>query len=421
MSSNKPITFESRIQELETKKEQYQKKCELVSEILISDLIIDSQKVRDFLSENIINIDDKIREYRIKQAKNSELVQETKNQKFRPIWFDESRDPVFQLALKKWDNETIQKLRSRTLTVDAYMNYLSDEELKILWNWDINLLNEQLRNEELSDWNNNIEKKTEEKQQEKINTNVVFESPKAIWNDNLWDIPLKWAPLEKQKNALKSVIDNFTKNGLIIDKTLDKFKTNQIKFWENDLTIYEWLRHSVSMWQIGFLSTCYSDLSANEKKWWESKNYINFDADCEINVPWVYDILYLSCLDNPKWELGYFQLTITSEIYSKEDYDQIKNFINKYPSIKKSIISKYYWYLKQNLALCDELRKNWASVDDRMKIGELGKNKQKLIEFKNKNPNRCEVLDVYEKINEQKKEMISLCPQLQDLKLYRKS
>lgn len=140
----------------------------------------------------------------------------------RYLYWDITDDVVYQRMAKNWDLENIKLFLERKLPLDTYYSYLTDAEMRDLWNESMFLLYWQLQGEKKSDSAEKVEKESSnntlenieksdgnKKELSEININSIKEAIDVLAK--------KWIKLEKYTRkdiieGIKSVI--YRKTGL---------------------------------------------------------------------------------------------------------------------------------------------------------------------------------------------------------------
>lgn len=157
-------------------------------------------------------VDDKLTLLENLKKDNELNVNWWKEQKIRYLYWDATDDVVYQRMVKKWDLENIKLFLERKLPLDTYYSYLTDAEMRDLWNESMFLLYWQLQGGENSDFAekigkealNNTAENTEnsdrnKKELSEININSIKEAIDALIKE--------WIKLEKytRKDIIKGI------------------------------------------------------------------------------------------------------------------------------------------------------------------------------------------------------------------------
>lgn len=171
---------------LEQKRQKIEKEVLLIlSWIDMSKLSNEEQAMIRKSAKNIAEKKDYHENYKLKILdniqKNSEEQHFWENieiDKWLNIYSDISNDVVYKRMGKNGDSENIKLFLERKLDVDTYLSYLTDEELRKIWNEDTFLLLEQLR-EQAETNDNGIE--SNENNAEEILCNIPYMPEEAEW------------------------------------------------------------------------------------------------------------------------------------------------------------------------------------------------------------------------------------------------
>ena len=219
----------------------------------------------DYLIDILKNFENNIEEYKYWEQINFDW-------NYNSFW-NINNDIVYQRMMEKWDTENIKLFLERKLPVDTYYSYLTEAELKDLWNEYLWLLNEQLVND-------------------------VFQSVEKTKNTeddhNIDIVRLKKSFLD----ALTNVMDNWL--------TISQKEVSE-KFPITSDHIYRSIRRKMK------------NFRPEEKRWfveqWRKNenfngDFVDFDYNDEwkikITNPWVYIIKFLyNDIDGKteKWEI----------------------------------------------------------------------------------------------------------------------
>lgn len=330
---------------LSQKQNEINKEIELILSWVNFSELSDSQKITLSESAKLIAenkhypIDDKLillenleKNQRLNLASN-----ETSKRESQKLYWDISNDTVYQRMKEKWDLENIKLFLERKLPLDVYYNYLSDDEIKDLWNENIWLLNNELlnyntvKNNDNSDKNEvalDNEKKIEYKLNELLNKYKLW---KTI---NIWESSLNWEELKKL--VIKKIYRSWQFSlQWITEEQFINYLNNH-----SELEIKEW------KWLYLFVSTDsiyeWIDINFNDTNLCYQENKLNDNSDYNAESE-----------DIPDGVLDEYRGLCININYARNSIWKFRNLLVSVSALQWNIIDKL-----------------WDVINDRMKIVE---------------------------------------------------
>jgi len=169
-----------------------------------------SRSAREIAEHKHYPVDDKITLLENLKKDNELNTNWWEEQKTRHLYWDISNDIVYQRMTKKWDLENIKLFLERKLPLDTYYSYLTDEEMRKLWNESLFLLYWELQGEKSKDPAQSIEEESSS------STGHSEENKKEL--------------SEVNKNSIKEALDLLIKQWIQLSKYTRKDILNAIKY-----------------------------------------------------------------------------------------------------------------------------------------------------------------------------------------------
>lgn len=285
------------------------------------------------------------------------------------IFSNIENDVVYRRMVEKWDLENIKLFLERKLPEETYYNYLTDIEIKEIWNEDPNLLKRQLEKqaEDSSmtiEQNNEWDKNQEEEQQgseENLNEEQVTETMEQEVDEETWEDETKGKKTDKEDS--NNPTDSWSERTLSdedlfrINNAIKYFKDNWMEIKDCDTVqdiisqikaqIYSHSWIARNKWnKVDFLKNNNwvvveeKDIPKNFKPWDQFNVYCACALDwCHIEIK----IQPAKSIEKKKQpELPYFifinleWIKRTLKEYFNSDMEALKEYIDKYFTMRKS-------------------------------------------------------------------------------------
>ena len=163
-----------------------------------------SKSAKEIAEHKHYPVDDKLTLLENLKNDNELNIHWWKEQETRYLYWDTTDDVVYQRMAKNWDLENIKLFLERKLPLDTYYSYLTDDEMRDLWDESMFLLYWQLQGEESSDSAKKIEKEA---------SNNTAENADARNKKELSEINI---------NSIKEAIDGLIKEWIKLEKYTKK-------------------------------------------------------------------------------------------------------------------------------------------------------------------------------------------------------
>lgn len=263
-------------------------------------------------------------------------------QKMRHLYWDITDDIVYKRMSKKWDLENIKLFLERKLPLDTYYSYLTDEEMRKLWNENLFLLYWQLQGGESKDSTQSIDKESS--------------SSEGYSEENKKELS------EINKNSIKEALDLLIKEWIKLGKYTKKDILKAIKY-----IIYRRTGLSTrGLWKDEFENSWLIIVEENDipeiaESWDEFKICVYCDL-----LPDVWWYITVKIVDKPhklkKWiDLSKFSDEEKKELMEidadlakifSDNKQDLKNYVDTFVSLRK------IWYSWNEIK-----KKGWSSYD----------------------------------------------------------